>query len=137
MFFGWFERPQSHHHYYAGSPRFVRVRASPIPESQSGDAFHFAQAATGLGRLLYPARLLRADGRIVNLVSFPDIYRHEWASFSTRDFLDDRRAQSGDTVRIIVTDVEDSRRNTSCAPMRTMGPCTGAPASNRLQPTGH
>lgn len=55
------------------------------------------------------ARLLRADGRIVNLVSSPDIYQHEWASFSTRDFPDNRKAPSGNTVRIIVTDVEDSR----------------------------
>lgn len=60
-------------------------------------------------RLSDSARLLRADGRIVNLVSSPDPYQHEWASFSPRDFPDNRRAQSGDTVRIIVTDIEDSR----------------------------
>lgn len=55
------------------------------------------------------ARLLRANGWIVNLVSSPYIYRHGWASFSTRDFPDNRKAQSGDTVRIVVTDIEDSR----------------------------
>lgn len=55
------------------------------------------------------ARLLRADGRIVNLVSSPDIYVHEWASFSTKDFPENRAAKSGDRVRIVMLDVEDSR----------------------------
>jgi ubiquinone/menaquinone biosynthesis C-methylase UbiE len=31
-------------------------------------------------------RLLKSEGRIVNLVSSPEIYTHEWASFSTKDF---------------------------------------------------
>jgi SAM-dependent methyltransferase len=55
------------------------------------------------------AGLLKADGRIVNLVSAPEIYVHEWASFSTRDFPENRQAKSGDVVRIIMTDVEDRR----------------------------
>lgn len=53
--------------------------------------------------------LLRPDGRIVNLVSTPDIYTHEWASFSTRDFPENRRAQAGDVVRIVMLDVPDRR----------------------------
>lgn len=53
--------------------------------------------------------LLGRDGRIVNLVSSPDIYRHEWASFSTRDYPENARARSGDTVRIVVTALEDRR----------------------------
>jgi SAM-dependent methyltransferase len=53
--------------------------------------------------------LLRDGGRIVALDSTPEIYRHEWASFSTRDFPENRQAQSGDTVRIIMTDVDDKR----------------------------
>ncbi|NIM69122.1 MAG: methyltransferase domain-containing protein [Xanthomonadales bacterium] len=57
----------------------------------------------GLGRLLRPA------GCIVNLVSSPAIYRHEWVSFSTRDFPDNHAAQSGDIVRVVMLDVEDSR----------------------------
>jgi hypothetical protein len=55
------------------------------------------------------AKLLCADGRIVNLVSSPDIYVHEWASFTTRDFPENRLAKSGDKVKIIMTDVEDRR----------------------------
>ncbi|MBN1512069.1 MAG: class I SAM-dependent methyltransferase [Phycisphaerae bacterium] len=54
-------------------------------------------------------RLLRADGRMVNLVSAPEIYWHEWASFSTRDFPENRRARCGDPVRIVVTALEDRR----------------------------
>jgi ubiquinone/menaquinone biosynthesis C-methylase UbiE len=54
-------------------------------------------------------RLLKADGRIVSVVSSPEIYTHEWASFSTRDFPENRRAKSGDKVRIIQIDIEDKR----------------------------
>ena len=54
-------------------------------------------------------RLLTPRGCIVNLVSSPDIYVHEWASFSTRDFPENREARSGDTVRIVMLDVEDRR----------------------------
>ena len=45
--------------------------------------------------------LLSRDGRIVNLVSSPEIYVHEWASFSTKAFPENRMAQCGDIVRII------------------------------------
>jgi SAM-dependent methyltransferase len=54
-------------------------------------------------------RLLQPGGRIVNLVSAPEIYLNEWASFSTRDFPENRSARSGDTVRIVMLDVEDKR----------------------------
>ena len=54
-------------------------------------------------------RRLRPGGRIVNLVSSPEIYTHEWASFSTRDFPENRAARSGDRVRIVMLDVEDRR----------------------------
>jgi len=54
-------------------------------------------------------RLLKAEGRIVNLVSSPEIYTHEWASFSTKDFPENKYAKSGDKVRIIQTDLEDKR----------------------------
>jgi len=55
------------------------------------------------------AGLLAPEGRILNLVSTPEIYTHEWASFSTRDFPENREAKSGDVVRIIMTDVTDRR----------------------------
>ncbi len=54
-------------------------------------------------------RLLAHDGRIVNLVSAPEIYLHEWASFSTRDFPENRAAGSGQEVRIVMLDVDDDR----------------------------
>jgi len=54
-------------------------------------------------------RLLRKEGRIINLVSTPEIYTHEWISFSTRDFPENHRAKSGDIVKIITTELEDSR----------------------------
>ncbi len=54
-------------------------------------------------------RLLADDGRMVNLVSSPEIYLNEWASFSTKDFQENRDARSGDTVRIVMLDVEDRR----------------------------
>jgi SAM-dependent methyltransferase len=54
-------------------------------------------------------RKLAPGGRIVNLVSSPEIYWHEWASFSTREFPENRSAGRGDEVRIIVTALEDRR----------------------------
>jgi len=55
------------------------------------------------------ARVLKADGVFVNLVSSPEIYVHEWASFSTKDFSENRHAKSGNVVKIIITDIEDKR----------------------------
>ena len=54
-------------------------------------------------------RLLCAGGRLVNLVSSPEIYVNEWASFSTRDFPGNRTARSGDRVLTVMLDVEDRR----------------------------
>ena len=53
--------------------------------------------------------LLNAAGKMVSVVSSPDIYLHEWASFSTRDYPENRLARSGDTVRIVTTDFADRR----------------------------
>jgi len=53
--------------------------------------------------------LLSQHGRLINLVSSPDIYVNEWASFSTKDFPENRSAGSGDSVRIEMLDVPDSR----------------------------
>ncbi len=55
------------------------------------------------------ARVLKPDGVLINLVSSPDIYYHEWASFSTRDFSENRLAKPGDVVRIITTEFADRR----------------------------
>ena len=54
-------------------------------------------------------RVLGPVGKIVNLVSAPEIYVHEWTSFSTREFPENRAAASGDRVRIVMLDVPDRR----------------------------
>jgi ubiquinone/menaquinone biosynthesis C-methylase UbiE len=53
--------------------------------------------------------LLKREGRMINLVSSAEIYLYEWASFSTKDFPENRHAKNGDKVRIIQTDIEDNR----------------------------
>lgn len=54
--------------------------------------------------------LLAPGGVLVNLVSSPEIYLNEWASFSTGEFLQHNRAAAcGDVVRIVTTDIPDAR----------------------------
>ena len=53
--------------------------------------------------------LLAEDGRLVSLVSSPDIYVNEWASFTTRQFAGNFTAKCGDPVFTVMTDVEDRR----------------------------
>lgn len=55
------------------------------------------------------AKLLTPAGIIVSLVSSPQIYTHEWASFSAKDYPENRLARSGEVVRIITTDIADRR----------------------------
>ena len=55
------------------------------------------------------AQLLTESGRIVIVGSTPEIYMHEWASFTTKDFPANRMARSGDQVQIVMKDVTDSR----------------------------
>lgn len=85
-----------------------------------GDAvFDLALAAFTFDNIPGAARkveILRAIGSrlgprgvFVNVVSSPAIYVHEWASFSTRDFPENRSAASGDRVRIVNTAIEDRR----------------------------
>lgn len=54
-------------------------------------------------------RLLRPTGTLVNVVSSPEIYTREWASFTTKNFPMNAAARSGDVVRIVVKDHEDKR----------------------------
>lgn len=61
------------------------------------------------GLLQSLGRLLATDGRIVNLVSAAEIYTNEWASFSTKEFPENRSARTGDVVRIVMLDVPDRR----------------------------
>ena len=55
------------------------------------------------------AQHLEAGGRIVHIVSSPAMYTHEWASFSTRPFPENRTARAGDVVRTVITDTDDPR----------------------------
>lgn len=55
------------------------------------------------------AERLAPGGRLVNLVSSPDIYVNEWASFTTRRFASNFKARAGDLVYTEMTDVEDRR----------------------------
>ena len=55
------------------------------------------------------AALLAPGGRLLSLVSSPDIYVHEWASFTTRQFAGNFTAKCGDPVFTEMTDVEDRR----------------------------
>ena len=58
---------------------------------------------TDLGKLLLPG------GILVIIVSSPEIYLHDWASFKSSDFPTNAKAASGDRVLIIVTDHADRR----------------------------
>jgi len=53
--------------------------------------------------------LLAPSGCLLLIVSAPEIYVNEWASFSTREFPENRHASDGDRVRIIMLDVPDRR----------------------------
>ncbi len=54
-------------------------------------------------------QLLSPEGRMISVVSSPEIYLNEWASFSTKNYPENRKARSGDTVLIEMLDVEDGR----------------------------
>ena len=54
-------------------------------------------------------KLLKPDGRIILLDSTPEIYTHEWASFTTSAFPQNCTARGGDTVQIVMKDVADQR----------------------------
>ena len=89
------------------------------PESLPAAAFDLVLSAftfDNVPTMERKVRLLRAlgerlasGGRIVSVVSSPEIYTHEWVSFSTKDFPENARAESGDTVRIVMLDVPDAR----------------------------
>lgn len=64
---------------------------------------HRTRLFTGLRELLAP------EGRLVNLVSTPEIYLHEWVTFSTEDYPENQEARCGDVVRIRTTDYDDAR----------------------------
>ena len=74
--------------------------------------FTFDNIATAPKKLLLLNQLrelLDTDGRIISLVSSPEIYVNEWASFSTKDHPENKKARTGDHVRIVMLDVDDRR----------------------------
>jgi SAM-dependent methyltransferase len=76
----------------------------------SAFAFDNIPGATKRASLLRGLKeLLIQDGRIILLDSTPEIYTHEWVSFTTREFPENRLAKSGDRVRIVMKDVADQR----------------------------
>ena len=55
------------------------------------------------------AELLQPSGKIINLVSSPDIYTHDWASFKCTQFPENFAARTGDYVYTMMLDVDDPR----------------------------
>lgn len=55
------------------------------------------------------AGLLSDGGILVNIVSTPEIYTHEWVTFSTKDYPENLEARCGDVVRIVTTEYSDGR----------------------------
>lgn len=55
------------------------------------------------------AALLKPEGKIINLVSSPEIYTHEWVSFSTKPFPANWQARPGDIVRTVIIGIGDDR----------------------------
>lgn len=53
--------------------------------------------------------LLKPGGIAVLLDSTFELYVNEWASFSTKDFPENKTAKSGDKVKVIMKDVPDQR----------------------------
>lgn len=53
--------------------------------------------------------LLAPGGKLVNIVSTPEIYTHEWVTFTTGAYPENRDARPGDVVRIVTTDYSDGR----------------------------
>jgi len=55
------------------------------------------------------SNLLSHNGKMICLDSNSELYTNEWASFSTKDFPENKSARTGDIVKVIMTDVEDMR----------------------------
>jgi hypothetical protein len=53
--------------------------------------------------------MMKDTGRMILLDSTPELYMNECASFTTKDFPENRKAKTGDIVRCIMNDVEDKR----------------------------
>lgn len=54
-------------------------------------------------------RRLAQAGTLVNIVSSPEMYTHEWTSFSTRGYQKNTSARDGDIVRIVTREFEHAQ----------------------------
>lgn len=70
---------------------------------------NIAGRAKRVGLLRDLGLLLRREGRLVNLVSAPDLYHHDWLSFSSTEFPENRAARAGDPVRVTIREGADQR----------------------------
>ena len=100
----------------AGSYRLIEdgdfsgIEAGSLDLVFSAFAFDNIAEAGRRAKLLRGLRgLLKRHGRVILLDSTAEIYTHEWVSFSTSAFPENRVAGSGETVRIVMTDVIDQR----------------------------
>jgi SAM-dependent methyltransferase len=81
---------------------FDLVLAAYPFDNIAGDA-HRVQLMRQLRDLLAPA------GRFVLLASTPELYVHEWLTFTTAAFPENRVAGNGDPVRIVIREGGDAR----------------------------
>lgn len=89
---------------------FRNLPASGFDLVQSAFTFDNIPGFDRKVRLFRGLRELLADGGIlVNIVSTPEIYTHEWTTFSTQDYPENRKAKCGDVVRIVTTEYSDAR----------------------------
>jgi ubiquinone/menaquinone biosynthesis C-methylase UbiE len=97
-----------------------------IPNSKKPDVLH------SIARRLAPA------GRFVNVVSSPEIYSHEWASFSTSEYSANAEARDGDVVRIVTREFARPADDVLCGPdsYRTLYERSGLDGVATYQPLG-
>lgn len=84
---------------FQGEPFDVVLSCFPFDNIPGAD--HKTKLLSGLKTLLAP------HGVLVNIVSNSEIYRYEWATFTTAPFPENRSAQNEDIVQIITKDFAD------------------------------
>jgi SAM-dependent methyltransferase len=96
--------------------RYVLVRDGSL--AQIGSDFDLVLAAFPFDNIPNPQKRhllselrerLAVDGRLVNVISSPQIYMHEWTSFSTREYPENAGARDGDVVRIVTREFEHAQ----------------------------
>ena len=98
----------------ARNAAFALGDAAPATDRGYADHVHFPFLAIVAQQEMKTALILaltnpRVGGVLLVLASTPEIYLHEWVSFSTKDYPENHHAVSGDRVRIVITDIDDGR----------------------------